>query len=166
MLLSRIKCLKTKELQRQAKVHGHSTSLWFPAWPSPSAPAALPWPQTQLLLPTLNTRQCFEPLNDAHLSSVTLVSPPMPRAPLSPSISSYPRSTQPPAPVPAHPCCCLLALFAEPPHHPSQLALKWSPENLTSAGTASRAEQQQGHVYHPVPWLFSLISPYIPHYLN
>lgn len=59
MLLSRMKCLKTKESQLQAEVHGHSTSLRFPAWPSPSCS---PWPQTQLLLPTLHTRQCLEPL--------------------------------------------------------------------------------------------------------
>lgn len=102
MLLSRIKCLKTKESQLQAEV-GDSTSS--PAWPSPNVPAAL-------CVCAPDTAPPSHPPHQAVFWAFKMPptwtqwswsAPPMPPAPLSPSTCSYPRSSQSPAPVPVHP---------------------------------------------------------------
>lgn len=126
MLLSRIKCLKTKESQLQAEVHGDSTSS--PAWPSPNVPAALPGPRHSSSFPPSTPGSVWAFKMPPTWTQWSWSAPPMSPAPLSPITSSYPRSSQSPAPVPAHLCCCLPALCAEPSHHPSQLALKQSPK--------------------------------------
>lgn len=112
-------------------------------------PAALSWPQPLFPHPP-HQAHSFETL-EHHLLGLRDPSQP-------PSATHHPCSpwvhfslVEPGTSSSSSPCCCNLSVeFHEPPQQPSQLAFKWAPKNLTSAGHPPRAHQDQASLNYRV----------------